>query len=115
MTEMKWTGLKFEPHGLYGQKIDGEAMPFGYISEQGYGKPVFELSPIFVHPTEDLRALALQMAAAPEMAEALRALDVHWTEDFPSGPDSQEASDKFTDETLHVWRSARAALLKAGG
>lgn len=103
--ETKWTGLKFEPHGLYGKKIDGEAMPFGYISQEGYGKPVFELSPIFVHPTEKLRALALQMAAAPEMAEALANLRAHVS--FDARTDSQEKLDAM--------RAADAALSKAGG
>jgi hypothetical protein len=133
MTEMKWTGLKFEPHGLYGQKIDGEAMPFGYISQQGYGKPIFELSPIFVHPTEDLRALALQMAAAPEMAEALRAeeeadelLDAAdeythradaegWLNDPTGSLHVTEAWDRARQARDRAKKMRRAVLQKAGG
>jgi len=122
--ETKWTGLKFEPHGLYGQKIDGEAMPFGYISQQGYGKPIFELSPIFVHPTEDLRALALQMAAAPEMAEALRpfaALLEIFEQKAGTRPMEGEicswVDHRVGERVLTVEHlvAARAALQKAGG
>jgi hypothetical protein len=111
--ETKWTGLKFEPHGLYGQRIDGEAMPFGYISEPGYGKPIFELSPIFAHPAEDLRTLALQMAAAPEMAKALKAVLPLLPIGFaptgrPGGADERNAA-------LAAVRAAiEAALQKAG-
>jgi hypothetical protein len=76
MTErkQKFTDLHFEPHMMFGHVIDGEAMPFGYISQQGHGKPVFELTPIFDHEAQDLTALALKMSAAPEMLKALKAL-----------------------------------------
>jgi hypothetical protein len=36
----------FEPHGLHGQEIDGEPMPFGYLSRVGPNRivsPLFEL------------------------------------------------------------------------
>lgn len=64
--------LHFEPHGGYGMIVDGEAMPFGYISEQGYGKPVFELTPIFEHDADKLRCLAMKMAAAPDLLVMLK-------------------------------------------
>lgn len=69
--------LRFEPHNGYGTFIDGEPMPFGYISEKGPGRPVFELSPIFAHDTAALSALALKMAAAPDLLEALRLYEVY--------------------------------------
>lgn len=101
-----FTDLHFEPHNGYGMSIDGEPMPFGYISEPGYGKPVFELSPIFEHDTHELRALALKMAAAPDMFEALRGL--------LSCPDIAD-NDYKDEETHEAERIARAALTRATG
>ena len=69
----------FEPHNLHGETIDGEAMPFGYISqiqESGHRLPVFELNTVFGDmPGLDLAGIARAMAAAPAMAAMLRSID----------------------------------------
>lgn len=69
----------FEPHSLHGETIDGEAMPFGYISqiqESGHRLPVFELNTVFGDmPGLDLAGIARAMAAAPAMAAMLRGID----------------------------------------
>lgn len=66
----------FEPHSLHGETIDGEAMPFGYISqiqESGHRLPVFELNTVFGDMLGlDLAGIARAMAEAPAMVEALR-------------------------------------------
>jgi hypothetical protein len=48
--------------------------------------------------------------------KALQGMDVHWTEDFPGGPDDPKYATgmiALTDETLSVWREIRAALTLA--
>lgn len=56
------------------------------------------------------------MVAAPDMAEALALLDASWLQDFPEGPngDYSERLIKPGEEHLAIWRTARAALRKAG-
>lgn len=66
--------LQFEPHALYGSAIDGEPMPFGYISTAA-PMPIFELSTPLKWPTDALASLARQMAAAPQMFAALLAAE----------------------------------------
>jgi hypothetical protein len=57
-------------------------------------------------------ANALLVAAAPDLLAALIALDGHWTEDFPHGPDG-DGPRILADETLTIWRATRAAIAKA--
>lgn len=72
MGEVSFTPFVFEPHNGYGAKDpDGEPWPFGYISE-GYGRPLFELRPVVVHPYEKLHDAALKMTAARDLYEALK-------------------------------------------
>jgi len=109
----EFSRMKFEPHGGYGTSIDGEPMPFGYISQEGYGKPVFELSPVLSHDEDKLTALALIMAAAPELLEALKdalsLLSHHYPNPAPRGEISRgrTALAKATN-------SDPAALSKSG-
>lgn len=70
MAEIKGP-LRFEPHNGYGSTIDGEPMPFGYISTSA-PMPVFELDTPLVWPVGELRTLAIQMASAPEMLAVLK-------------------------------------------
>lgn len=71
--------LVFEPHNLHGETIDGEAMPFGYVTqiqESGHRLPVFELNTVFGDlPGIDLAGLARIMVEAPAMAALLRGID----------------------------------------
>lgn len=50
--------------------------------------------------------------AAPEMLAALVAVDRHWTEDYPGGPDEPSI---LHHTTITIWRSIRAAIVKALG
>lgn len=64
----------FEPHNGYGSRDpDGEPWPFGYVSED-YGRPIFELRPLFVAPYDDLHGVAVKMAASSALFDALTAL-----------------------------------------
>lgn len=69
--------LTFEPHNGYGRKDpDGEPWPFGYLSEgDGLPSPVFELTPVLQRPYEELLAFARLFEAAPDLLEALKAID----------------------------------------
>jgi len=62
----------FEPHRGYGGEIDGEAMPFGYISTSNPRLPIFELDTPLAFPPAELVACALKMAAAHDLYEALK-------------------------------------------
>ena len=64
----------FEPHAMHGETVDGEGFPLGYISIAGpIPTPVFALEPVgLVLPGVDMGSLALIMAEAPAMVEALR-------------------------------------------
>ena len=77
------SGLIFEPHGGYGSGLSdtgtiikasnprrGEPFPFGYISTR-HPQPIFQLDTVLKGPEDELQALALQMAAAPDLVEAL--------------------------------------------
>lgn len=68
----RFNELQFEPHNGYGAvDPDGEPWPFGYISTAPIPMPVFELGVVLEYPADDLRKLALAMAAAPEMVDTL--------------------------------------------
>ena len=54
---------------------------------------------------EQLRALAAERDA---LRAVVARLDQFWSEDCPGGPD--DAFDHWTDETVDLWRAARAAL-----
>lgn len=60
-------------------------------------------------------ANAYLITAAPDLLEALVALDDDWTSEFPDGPDTQLKFGRLADETLAIWRKARAAIAKARG
>lgn len=91
----------FEPHNGYGgNDPDGEPWPFGYISED-YGRPIFELRPLFVADYGELHAAAIAMAAASDLLEALRRLT------------DQVAGYGTTDAGLV--QAARAAIARATG
>lgn len=83
MTAKQITGpLRFQKHNLYGESINGDPMPFGYISTST-PMPVFELNVPLNWPEQELGLLARQMAAAPKMADILRTL---------ADPDSDEST-----------------------
>ncbi len=71
-----FSNLKFEPHNGYGDTDpDGDPWPFGYISSAVRARapvPVFELGVVLEYPAEDLRKLAICMATAPQLLEALK-------------------------------------------
>jgi len=55
-------------------------------------------------------------AAAPQMLDALMALDAYWTEDWPEGPDSPgKHFIRLTNETVALWKQVRAAIRAAQG
>lgn len=66
-----------------------------------------------------LEADARLIAAAPELLEALRAIDDFWTERIPDGPDHTKDAigrpRKMSDPTVAVWRTIRSAIAKAEG
>lgn len=69
----------FEPHNGFGENdFDGDPWPFGYISDgSGAVYPIFSLEPILDLPADELRSVALKMAAAGELYKAAqRALNV---------------------------------------
>lgn len=104
MGEVSFTPFVFEPHNGYGAKDpDSEPWPFGYISE-GYGRPLFELRPVVVHPYEKLHDAALKMTAAPDLYEALK--------DCLSWHDFADDLHKPI-EVRAAYMRARAALSKA--
>ncbi|TAA54613.1 hypothetical protein [Shinella sp. JR1-6] len=96
--------LQFEPHSLYGSAIDGEPMPFGYISTAA-PMPIFELSTPLKWPTDALASLARQMAAAPQMFTALLA-----AESFISGFED----DDLQEGVSPLLRSIRAIIRPSG-
>lgn len=91
--------LTFEPHGLAGQKFEGEDMPFGYISTSSPPVPIFELRNFLVYDHGELTALARRMAAANQLLDAASALIAI------IDPDG---------ESTDIWcRDMRAAIAKA--
>lgn len=107
--------VKFESHNLYG--ADAKAIlgddevgpfPFGYISTYPTPAPIFELNTCLVFDQEDLKGLALKMAAAPEMYEALlELLDINNTGPF--------GGEFFQDRIDRAWDAVRSAIAKAEG
>lgn len=64
--------------------------------------------------TAHKEALRASLAREAAMREALQKLDAAWTADFPNGPDTELLHGcKFSDDTLEIWRAARAALAGA--
>lgn len=114
--------LKFEPHNGYGMEIDGERMPFGYISGGNPTLPIFELNPVLMINPETLQTLALLMAAAPSMAELIK--DIAETpkhgEPCPDAPEFQQSWEdecgRYAIDRLHdIIDAARAAVAKVTG
>ena len=67
---------------------------------------------------DEQRANARLIAAAPEMLEALKAIDLFWSEDRPYGPETKGSRPGFAElheSTRVVWRQIRAAIAKAEG
>jgi len=67
-------------------------------------------------PTSSTRLLEDDVplhASAPELVEALKAMDDYWTADLPEGPDGSRTV-LVGGRGLDVWRKIRAALSKAG-
>lgn len=63
-------------------------------------------------------ANARLIAAAPELLEALQALDADWSSFWPLGPDIPASGDRIASiapETAEIWRTVRAAIAKATG
>lgn len=54
------------------------------------------------------------IAAAPEMYEALKAIDDSWSAEGWT-PENAKATTQFTDDTIERWRMIRSALAKARG
>lgn len=70
----------------------------------GGGKP----KPCSFHNAEANAAL---IAAAPDMLEALKALDTAWADSFPGGPETVE----YAQRAREIWAQIRAAIAKAEG
>ncbi|MDP1873685.1 hypothetical protein [Phenylobacterium sp.] len=118
--------LIFEPHNGYGSTIDGEPLPFGYLSKATpVPQPVFELSPVTGGSVEELTAYALAAASAPALLEALKAI----VEEFGGtieqyhkiGPDYtlSAGTEVFEVSTIldrePLIEAARAAIFQAEG
>lgn len=60
----------FEPHGLHGQDIAGELMPFGYLSRvesNGIASPLFELQIVLGTKAEAQANIEMIVAACNAM------------------------------------------------
>lgn len=112
---MPFDKVIFEPHGLYGadakeilEDDEAEPFPFGYISTAQPTAPVFELNTVLSHPAEDLARLALAMAAAPELLDALKTI-MSWIKNWdPNFADDDEWIDDARPKI-------EAAIAKAEG
>jgi len=100
-----------------GPWYQNKANPLVICAPDGFADPwyVAEATTNCGHSEDQTEANARLIAAAPDLLEALVALDDDWTSDFPDGPDTQLKFVKFADETLAIWRKARAAIAKAKG
>ncbi len=64
-----------------------------------------------IHGLKDAVKVSEIMAENERLREVVALLDAHWTEDFPNGPDTElREGCSFSDDTLEIWRKARAAL-----
>jgi hypothetical protein len=64
------------------------------------------------------RADCYLIAAAPDLLEALQALDADWSSFWPLGPDIPTSGDRveaIAPKTAEIWRTARAAIARATG
>lgn len=68
-----------------------------------------------VIPEDEQKANVSLVLAAPELYEALEALDSSWLKTFPDGPDGEYNGVQPGDEHKAIWVAARAALAKAKG
>lgn len=108
MTSSIGNNFQFEAHGGYGSDdFDGEPWPFGYISTSPTPQPVFELNVVLGFDAEELRALALKMAAAAEIFAELKRMIDHF------GIWANDHSEEATTETWAALHCAKAAILKA--
>jgi hypothetical protein len=60
----------FEPHEMHGQEIDGDMMPFGYLSrvaENGVPSPLFELQFVLGTKAEAQTNIEIIVAACNAM------------------------------------------------
>jgi hypothetical protein len=58
------------------------------------------------------------IAAAPDLLDALQALDADWSSFWPLGPDVPASGDRIAaiaPKTAEIWRKVRAAIAKATG
>ena len=63
-------------------------------------------------------ANARLIAAAPELLEALKALDADWTKYFPDGPDTKSKNSGIVNihpDHIRLWKKIRSAIEKAEG
>ena len=103
---------KFEPHAFYGHNIDGEVMPFGYVSEDKLAAPIFGLEDVLGRPVEELEASARLIAAAPDLLASVLEL-IGPLEKASSALQSQGfVLDEFAQAAFD---RARAAIRKARG
>lgn len=79
--------------------------------EWGVYPPLGESGPVALVAGEDNARL---IAASPKLLAVAETLDAFWSSTCPGGPDSGLAQ-MFCDETLALWRDARAAIAEAKG
>jgi hypothetical protein len=84
-----------------------------------YGSDDDETHGVLGESREKMQANARLISSAPELFDALSAVDRDWTEAFPEGPDGNlewcGGLGCMSDKTAEIWRGIRAALAKARG
>lgn len=108
-------------HGWTVTPVAGNGMGWVYGAE-GESDSYLSLTLLEGEGGERSEANARLIAAAPDLLAVARALDDHWTADFPGGPDNWDTPGaatilgglgRLSEETLAIWRQARAAIERA--